>query len=64
MSGEDTREALEYAPDNLERCCTAALVRRVTETDHYVLNHRPTGPVGQRVWYECAACGRKLRVLP
>lgn len=52
---------LDYAPDDLERCCAGALVRRVTETDHYVLNHQSSGPVKKRIWYECAACGRRLR---
>ena len=50
---------LDYAPDGLERCC-GDLVRKVTETDHYVLNHQPTPPVRTRVFYECATCGRRL----
>lgn len=53
--------AVPYAPEGLERCCDGALVRRITETDHYVLNHQPTAPVAIRVFYECAACGRRLR---
>lgn len=51
-----------YAPAGTEACCHGALVRRVTETDHYVLNHQLTGPVAVRVFYECAACGRRLAV--
>jgi len=52
--------SIDYAPDDLPRCCQGALVRRVTETDHYVLNHTPTGPIRTRVFYECAKCGRRL----
>lgn len=51
---------LRYAPDELERCCKDALVRRITETDHYVLNHYPTAPIAIRVFYECDKCGRRL----
>lgn len=53
--------AYAYAPEYLERCCSDALVRRVTETDHYVLNQQPTAPVATRVFYECARCGRRLK---
>ena len=66
MTPPDDLRALadkEYAPTGLERCCEDALVRRITETSHYVLNLIEVGaPTSQRVFYECEKCGRRLEV--
>lgn len=59
---EHTVHVEEYAPDNLEQCCAGAMVRRVTETQQYVMNGYPAGDPIQRVLYECARCERRLGV--
>lgn len=47
---------------NVERC-HGDILRRVTESDYYILNgERTPYPFRTRVSYECAECGRKLAV--
>jgi len=52
----------EYAPDNLERCCSGAGVRRECDTKQYVMNGYPSGqPIRTGEYqYFCQACDRRL----
>ena len=54
-------KAEQFAPDDLERCCTGALVHRIFDRTEYVLNGVEVRTLGERtVGYECAKCGRSL----
>lgn len=57
---------MKYAPDGLERCHNhpEALVRHVFDRTVYTLNLVETHTLCDRtVKFECAECGRELRVL-
>ena len=58
---------MQYAPDNLEKCCPDALVRHIYDADFYVMNQGMTrsAPLRKRtVKFECAKCNRELKLAP
>lgn len=57
---------MNYAPDNLERCCPDAAVRRERDVKQYIMNGYPAGEpiqIGESQYF-CADCGRRLTLSP